>query len=188
MKKFIIPIIVIMCMATPIFASDIFAQGEDGNLYVLAENGTYTKFVENVKSEENGKSVDALSSNFLNQTWDQAQLVDLGNTLSSYKTGKRYTTGEFYLLEFTKADTTSNRSNISGWSLPVLKTDKGTLVNGKYSEYSESVSSSTLNRYNTTRTKTNTYTLIFECPKGETPSEIGIKTTDSETYTYYKIK
>lgn len=189
MKKLIIPLVLVMCLATPLFAaSDIFAQGEDGNLYVLSDNGTYSKFVENVKSEENGKNVDALASNFLNQTWDKAQLIDLGNTLSSYKTGKRYTTGEFYLLEFTKEDITSNRTNISGWSIPVMKTDKGTVVNGVYSEYAENVSLASLNRYNTTRTKTNTYTLIFECPQGETPSEIGLKTTDSETYTYYKVK
>ncbi len=187
MKKLIIPMIAITCLVAPLTAANFFAQGEDGNLYVLADNGTYTKFEEKVNTEEESVDVDALQSKFLNQEWDSAKLIDLGNTLSSYRTGKQYTTGEFYLLEFINEDITTNKVDISGWSLPVLKTDKGTEVKGTLSQYSEQVSSSALNRYNNTRNKTNSYTIIFECPEGEKPQSIGIKTTDSEQYNYYKL-
>jgi hypothetical protein len=185
MRKSVSAILVVLMLAGGLlFASDQFAKAEDGNLYVLAEDGTYAKFEETSYEEESGYDVNMGETEFLNMKWDSARLIKLGNTLSSRRTGTRYTTGEYYLLEFTREAKASENNDISGWKIPTLKTNKGTELNGFLSEYSEAVKSTSVNRYSTNRVKTETYTLLFECPKGETPSSIGFRKSGEKNTTW----
>lgn len=183
--KTVFSVLLVLLVLSPIFASTKLASTNDGSIYLLKDNNTYEKFVPESYDRDMGYEVtDTSTAKFINQNWDKISLTALGNYLSpvGFNELGSYTSGEYYLLQMNKDITNKDRINFSTHTIPSIKLDDGTTVQGTNERFQSTASSSAIGWYkDRTITKNITYSVLYNIPEGRTP--VAVVFTDSNKKT-----